>query len=183
MWKDIKDYENYYEISDNGDIRNKNTGKILKPGLRGVKTKNSEGYKFVVLCRNPQDHKKYNVHRLVAEHFVPNPNNHPVVMHKDNNTLNCNADNLEWGTVKENTVNAHRDGLCDDIREKVIYDVYNENGDSNICRGYKETLSFIQSSGTHPSNITNRVKNNHTITTGPYKGYKIRKLIKGIIYE
>ena len=183
MWKDLKNYEEYYEISDNGDIRNKNTGRILKPGLRGVKTKNSEGYKFVVLCRNPQDHQKHNVHRLVAENFVDNPNNYPVVMHKDNNTLNCSADNLEWGTAKENTRNAHRDGLCDDAREKVIYDVYNKEGDSIICKGYKETLSVIQSPGTTPSIITDKVKHNRTISSGPYKGYQIRKLIKGIIYE
>lgn len=182
MWKDIKDYEDFYEISDKGDIRNKNTGRILKPGLRGPKTKNCVGYKFVVLCRSPEDHQKHNVHRLVAEHFVENPNNYPVVMHKDNNTLNCEADNLEWGTIAINTRNAHRDGLCDDIREKVIYDVYNESGDSIVCRGYKETTSLIQQA-VRPNTITQKVKYNCTISTGPYKGYKIRKLKKGIIYD
>lgn len=182
MWKNIKGYENYYEISDEGQIRNKNSGRILKPGLRGIQTINSPGYQFVVLCRNPQDHQKHNVHRLVAENFVENPNNYPIVMHKDNNTLNCRADNLEWGTAKINTVNAHRDGLCN-TRKKVIYDIYNENGDSVICRGYKETLSVIESIGDDPGIITEKVKYNRTISRGPYKGYKIRKLIEGVTYE
>ena len=183
MWKDIEGYEGYYEINNNGDIRNKNTGRILKPGLRGPQTKNCLGYKFVVLCRNPQDHQKHNVHRLVAQNFVENPNNYPIVMHKDNNTMNCSADNLEWGTILQNTRNAHRDGLCDDAREKVIYDIYNENGDSVICRGYKETLSTIQSPGTSPGIITSKVSRKHIISKGPYKGYKIRKLVKGITYN
>lgn len=51
------------------------------------------------------------VHILVAEAYLPNPNNYPVVMHKDNNKQNCCVENLEWGTVQKNTQDAYRDGL------------------------------------------------------------------------
>lgn len=51
------------------------------------------------------------VHILVAEAYIPNPNNYPVVMHKDNNKQNCCVENLKWGTVQENTQNAFNDGL------------------------------------------------------------------------
>ena len=51
------------------------------------------------------------VHILIAEAYIPNPNNYPVVMHKDNNKQNCCVENLKWGTVQENTQNAFNDGL------------------------------------------------------------------------
>ena len=59
----------------------------------------------------PDGNKQRRVHILVAEAFLPNPNNLPVVMHKDNNKANCVLENLEWGTISENTKNAYRDGL------------------------------------------------------------------------
>lgn len=55
--------------------------------------------------------KQRRVHILVAEAYIPNPNNYPVVMHKDNNKANCNVDNLEWGTAQENTKRACQDNL------------------------------------------------------------------------
>lgn len=183
VWKDIKGYEGFYEISDNGDVRNKKTGHILKPRLRARTTKNSPGYKFVNLCRNSQDHKKHNIHRLVALNFIPNPNNLPVVMHKDNNTLNCNVNNLEWGTIGDNIRNAHRDGLCKDAREKIIYDIYKGKEDSVICYGCKDVLNTIESKSNASAVVSAKIRDDTTISKGPYKGYKIRKLINGITYE
>ena len=54
----------------------------------------------------------YRVHRLVANAFIENPNNMPIVMHKNNNKSDPCVDNLEWGTVSENTANAFKDGLA-----------------------------------------------------------------------
>lgn len=84
-WKDIIGFEGFYQVSNFGKVRNCVTGKILKPGLQG------KGYYSVTLKR-----KGYKVHRLVAIAFIPNPNNLPIVNHKDENKLNNNADNLEW---------------------------------------------------------------------------------------
>lgn len=55
--------------------------------------------------------KQRRVHILVAEAYLPNPNNYPVVMHKDNNKKNCCVENLQWGTIKENTQQAFDDSL------------------------------------------------------------------------
>lgn len=55
--------------------------------------------------------KQRRVHIIVAETYLPNPNNYPVVMHKDNNKCNNNVSNLKWGTVKENSQQSCDDGL------------------------------------------------------------------------
>lgn len=59
----------------------------------------------------PEGQKQRRVHILIAEAYLPNPNNLPVVMHLDNNKENCVLENLKWGTVSENTKAAFNDGL------------------------------------------------------------------------
>lgn len=97
MWKDIKDYEDIYEICSNGCIRRKRRGdtNLLKP----VKGKH---YMYVSLCKNNHKSTKA-VHRLMAETFLENPNNLRYVNHKDENKLNNSLDNLEWCNAKYNT--------------------------------------------------------------------------------
>ena len=56
--------------------------------------------------------KQRRLHILLAETFLPNPNNYPIVMHKDNNKENNDLDNLKWGTTSENTKQAFDDGLA-----------------------------------------------------------------------
>lgn len=106
---DIKGYEGLYQISNLGRIKSLWFGKekILKGG------KDKDGYLKVILSREGK-HKTYSVHRLVAEAFIPNTNNHPQVNHKnEDKTDNC-VDNLEWCTQKYN-VNY---GTCQQRRAK-----------------------------------------------------------------
>lgn len=85
MWKKIKDFEEY-EINEVGQIRR--NSRILTPEIR-------TGYYSVGLCKNGKRvHKR--IHRLVAEAFIPNPNNLLQVNHKDENRLNNRVSNLEW---------------------------------------------------------------------------------------
>jgi hypothetical protein len=92
----VYDYSELYEVSNKeGRIRSVKTGKILKPG------KDKYGYSHVALCKDGKT-SRFQVHRLVATMFIPNPNNKPVVNHKDENPSNNSADNLEWVTQKEN---------------------------------------------------------------------------------
>ena len=89
-----------YDILPTGDIVNIHTGRILKPQLNG------KGYLRVGIGK-----KLLFVHRLVAQKYVPNPNNYPQVNHKDGNKLNNKADNLEWVTNQQNRDHAIQNGL------------------------------------------------------------------------
>lgn len=95
VWKTITDYPNY-EVSDAGEVRNVITGKVLKAGLNGC------GYPRVNLCPGRKD---TNVHRLVALHFIENPDNKPMVDHIDRNRANNHVSNLRWATQSENMQN------------------------------------------------------------------------------
>ena len=97
IFKDVKGYEGYYEISNLGRVRSTSyKGKrILKPAI----TKN--GYLNVVFCINQKKEHKL-IHRLVAETFIPNINNYSTVNHKDENKLNNCVENLEWLSVEDN---------------------------------------------------------------------------------
>lgn len=106
MWKDIKGWENLYEVEDSGTVRNKRTGKIIVGDI------NNAGYHRVQLfakSHSPQRSRFFR-HRLVAEHFIENPNNYPEVNHKDTNKANNHADNLEWCTRKENELHSKISG-------------------------------------------------------------------------
>lgn len=96
-FKNIEGYEGLYQVSNLGNVKSLNYGKerILKP------IKNGKGYLQVILCKNGK-HKMYQVHRLVATVFLPNPNNLPCVNHKDENSLNNCLYNLEWCTYSYN---------------------------------------------------------------------------------
>ena len=101
-WKDVVSYEGLYQVSNLGRIRsldrkvrNKNGFAIKKGKIIKDVSFSDHKYRKVNLWKNNMGENKL-VHRLVAEAFVPNPNNLPEVNHKDENPENNCADNLEW---------------------------------------------------------------------------------------
>jgi hypothetical protein len=114
IWKDIIGYEGHYKINNKGCIlsinrlcnrRRKNVNeKILKTPI------SSRGYFKVILCKDGIE-KNFNIHRLIAVHFIDNPNNKPCINHIDGNKLNNTINNLEWCTIQENTQHAYNCGL------------------------------------------------------------------------
>jgi len=116
VWKDIKNFEGLYEISSFGrvkslsrnstNISDEKTFHYLKLCL------DKKGYEITGLSKK---NKQYpvKVHRLVAQHFIENPENKPEVNHKDFNKQNNNVGNLEWTTQKENR--EHFELYCKDI--------------------------------------------------------------------
>ena len=117
VWKDINGYEGCYQVSNLGRIKSLDRmtnnqygeyfmkGRILKNSI--IKEK---GYCRVSL-NNGNGKISKRVHRLVAEAFIPNPENKPEVNHKDGNKLNNCVSNLEWCTNKENIEHSIRTGL------------------------------------------------------------------------
>lgn len=94
IWKDVKGYEGLYQVSNMGRVRSLRRNIILKSQI-------TRGYKRVALCTNNIP-KLYSVHRLVANAFIPNPNNYPCINHKDENKANNCISNLEWCTQEYN---------------------------------------------------------------------------------
>lgn len=117
VWKDIKGYENLYQVSNMGRVRSvdkisKNRwGNYFKKGVIQKERSNCHGYVCVALYNEQGVRRDFKIHRLVAQTFLPNENNRPVVMHLDNNKKNNVVTNLKWGTYSENTKQAVHDGL------------------------------------------------------------------------
>lgn len=103
IWKDIVGYEDNYQISNYGNVKNKITGKIL------IGDKNNIGYRRVILYQPKK--KRFFVHRLVALHFVDGYKENLVINHIDGNKENNHYKNLEWVTRSENDLHAFRLGL------------------------------------------------------------------------
>lgn len=110
IWKDVIGYEGLYKISNKGNVRSmthrkcvhgidtiSNADVMLKP------TDNGNGYLIVPLFKD-KTRKIHYVHRLVAEHFIDNPEKFQIVNHIDGNKKNNKANNLEWCTQKHNVI-------------------------------------------------------------------------------
>jgi hypothetical protein len=134
-WKDIKGYEGLYQVSNLGRVksleREVNQGKYGNTRTVGGcllnPTDNGNGY-LIVQLRRKQHRKNYYVHRLVAEQFVENGSNLKYVNHKDYDTRNNRADNLEWCTQRDNILHSsqrmrkpHKQWKQSVTAEKYIY--------------------------------------------------------------
>lgn len=152
--KKIKNYENYF-IDEQGNIYNSKTKKYLKGSI------GENGYKYYRLSKNNQKKMIY-AHRAVAEAFLDNPENLPVVNHKDGNKLNNNIENLEWVSYSENT--QHWKDNSDIIFAKREY--YDGDLLDEIWKPYSNYL--VSSYG----RIRHKTKNNllkPSLTCGYYK--------------
>lgn len=175
IWKDVKGYEEYYEVNQYGVVKSKDrlveipdyqnahaycSGfSYVKPGRVMKQQLNIFGYLVVNLTKNKKQ-KGHFVHRLVADAFVPNNDNLPFINHKDENKTNNNASNLEWCTSEYNT----NYGTCME-RRKVTQRTTNKNMKPVIAYNEKEYLEFISIRGAaralnlHQANIQHAIKN------------------------
>ena len=119
------------------------------------------------------ERKNESIHRLVAETFIPNPDNLPIVMHIDNDPFNNHISNLRWGTQEENV----QQSIIERRRihpNSYAYEVYNTyTGDTVYCDSRSEladTICYAEIS------LKNMVGNGRIISQGPYMGYQIRNV-------
>lgn len=104
IWGDIKDYEGIYQVSNLGDVKSLDrllTNGKRRKGLIRILNPIEGGYLSLSLCKGGV-RRTLKVHRLVAETFIPNPDNKPEVNHKDGVRINNCVYNLEWVTHEEN---------------------------------------------------------------------------------
>ena len=109
VWKDIKEYEGLYQISNLGRI--KSLPKKYSPLEIIMKCQIINNGYYIIHLKKEGKRKNYLVHRLVAEEFIKNTHNKKYVNHKDGNKTNNNIYNLEWVTMSENHYHAFKLGL------------------------------------------------------------------------
>lgn len=129
IWKEIKNYEGLYEVSNLGNVRRKESeiirkdGRIMKIKQKKIKQQVNNN---IPLCKNGEV-KLFKINRLVAECFVENKFNKNLVNHIDGNKSNNNANNLEWVSRKDISVHSLP------RNEKIKYGMkFNEDGKKYI---------------------------------------------------
>ena len=143
IWKDIVGFEGIYQVSNLGRVRTVphyvpgkshgvDTVRLVKSNI--LKDAKSGNYRKVVLWSGGK-YKNCLVHRLVAEAFIPNPDNLPQVNHLDENKYNNRADNLEWCTAKYNMNYGNRPLNA----SKALKGRYVPKGKDNPCYGMKRS--------------------------------------------
>lgn len=140
QWKDIPETDGYYQISNHGRIRSWKNGrwgkrqspKIMKLGYC------RNGYKrYKVLIDDKL--QNFSVHRMVAEAFIPNPENKPQVNHIDTDKANNHVSNLEWCTQSENMIHRGDMGVANYKRgEDLSSSIFTEKQVKHIRNTYKE---------------------------------------------
>lgn len=97
IWKDIPGYEGLYKVSNTGKIFSVVTNRELSV------IQKKDGYTCISLCDKDHNKKQYRVHQLVAKAFIPNPNNLPMINHKNEIKNDNRVENLEWVTAQQNS--------------------------------------------------------------------------------
>ena len=167
IWKDVIGYEGFYAVSNLGNVRSSDilisaSGKkqYLKKGRILAKAINGAGYPLVCLHKNGKQ-KSYDVHLLVAKAFLDNPNNYPIINHKDEDKTNSAVENLEWCTFQYNCLynGANKRGM-----EKVRKPIYQISVKDNSVKKW-DSITDAVTSGYNKTCI-------HEVLRGEKKIYK-----------
>ena len=164
-WQELLEYAGLYEVSSLGRIRSlgriTSDGRTLKPKILKL-TQDKEGYCTVSLYSSDSKVKCYKQHRLVAEVFIPNPENKPHVNHINGIKTDNSSSNLEWVTAKEN--NAHQ--LDTSLKKQNKVGVYKEGKLVAILSGKQQQILF----GLDPSSVSKCIHGKR----GTHKGFTFK---------
>lgn len=162
QWKDIKGYEGLYQISNLGRVRSLNynrTGKVKV--LKNSPAKH--GYLKISLWHNGKK-KTFTIHRLVAEAFIPNPDNLPCVNHKDEDKTNNCVGNLEFCTPEyNNNYGTHNER----VSKKLMISVSQYDKTGILIKVYSSAKDAQMDTGIFRTHITKCCKGKLK-TTGGY---------------
>lgn len=158
-WKDIVGYEGLYQVSDKGNVRSLNYNKTNK--VKELKLVNSKDNYFVVCLHKNGHQKEGKVHRLVAEAFIPNPDNKPQIDHINGNKSDNRVENLRWCTAKENSDNPITKVKMKGIqngrqinRKDMSKVVYQYNLEGELINKYPSASEAARQIGCHFDTIT-----------------------------
>lgn len=157
VWKDIEGTNGTHSISNYGRVKSNGYYAKIGKGKRFIKPKiripqnNGTGYHFLFLKKGM---KPATIHRLVATHFIPNPENKPFVNHKNGIKTDNRVENLEWVTRQENENHAFSTGLK------------NSTGSSNTMAklNEKKVKEILNLKGNQPSEIVAEIYGVHRAT-------------------
>lgn len=174
VWKDIKGYEGLYQVSNLGRVKSLTRKGVpferyLKPYIN-----KRNGYVYCYLTIKEKE-KNLRLHRLVAEAFIPNPENKPEVNHEDGNKENCCVSNLYWTTRSENQKHAYKTGLQKHKRgnnSKLAKKVIQHDKDGNLIKEWESIIDVERTLGIYGSNISKCCKGKHKTAGGYIWRYK-----------
>lgn len=181
IWRDIKGYEGKYQVSNLGNVRS-----LMYHNAKGIKrisllkpATDGKGYLRCALSKN-NILTTFKVHRLVAQAFIPNPNNYPQINHIDGNKKNNKVDNLEWCTNSINQIHAYSTNLNQGVRGRgTIVGVTYPNGDYVEFSSLKKAAMAL---GVHP--VTIRIKILGIRPSNKLIGYKFSLIkIRRVTYK
>lgn len=174
IWKDIEGYEGIYQVSNLGRVKSFDTkdklgrirtGRVLKP------LKHTLGYLNIGLYKNNTVSKKL-IHRLVAQSFIPNPENKPEINHIDEDKTNNNINNLEWSTRKENCNHGTHN---ERMRKTLSIPILAINLKTGVVEEFYGANECATQLGLNQSHITSVLKGRYKQTGG----YTFKYLNKG----
>lgn len=157
IWKDIKGYEGIYQVSNLGNVKSLNYNRSHKERLLKP-TPTKRGCLIVELKS-----KAYQVHRLVAQTFIPNPNNLPQVNHIDENTSNNIVSNLEWCDAKYNSNHGTRN---ERIKQSHLKPVVQYNINNEYINTYPSIIEAHKLTGIDKSHISSCCNNKRKTAGG-----------------
>ena len=166
IWKDIPGYEGLYKVNTIGEIWTEKYKKKLKYSI------SNDGYKQYNLHKDKKAHIM-TAHKAAALAFIPNPNNLPLINHKDENKLNCYYENLEWCTYQYNvTYNGINKKVGNVLREKYGAEFYVYDIEEKYLGKFKGARKFAREHGISSGNFSSTLnKNNDGIKRRSCKGY------------
>lgn len=167
IWKDIPGYKGLYQVNQWGDIYSLYTNRKLKWSIH------KDGYKIYNLHK---DKKAFimTAHKAVALAFIPNPDNLPLINHKDENKLNCYIDNLEWCSHQyNNTYNDKHKKIQENSLKKYAKQFYVYDSNMNLIGKFVGARKFAKENGISVGSFCSVLKHNSNFPENLHqcKGY------------